>query len=258
MCSSKRIPLVFLILTIIIFFQSYFIIGISAHNFPFDEFNEEGRVRRVINNEIDPDVYFIPGLNIIKLSNNIAESQLKLELYDPINLSFRFEYRILIGWNDLLRETYLWHWPDLDWYNVIPPESNITICVAGGASWYGLTNGSYSAYYDSKDNLVFNQLNNNSVSIFENNTLLFPINESYIEYPNSYTDVLVFTSYNATINSTTSDFYIDAMPFNLIVNMFDMYGPIGDLGYSAFYFFILVLLPGISIARYIKNKKQRI
>ncbi|MHA1127181.1 MAG: hypothetical protein ACTSQX_16270 [Candidatus Heimdallarchaeota archaeon] len=130
MHKSKRIPLVFLILTIIILFQSYFIVEISAFNFPLTEFNEEGRVKRVINNEIDPEVYFINGINIIKLSNNVAGSQLKLEIYGPVNLSSRFEYRILLCWNNGIIHPYLWNWSDIDWYNAIPPKSNFTVCIA--------------------------------------------------------------------------------------------------------------------------------
>ncbi len=256
-CSSKRIPLVFLILTIIIFFQSYFIIGISAFNFPFDEFNEEGYVHRVINNEIDPDVYLFPAINIVKLSNNIAESQLELKLNGLGNLSSRFEYRILVGWNEGIFHAYLYNWSNIDWNNAIRSQSNFTACIAGGTSWSGISNGSFSAFYDSTETLVFSEQNNNSVIIFENNTLIFPIDETYIEDPATYTDVQVFASYNATINTTTSDFYVDAMPHDLLLNMFTMLTP-DAVGYSTFYSFLLILFSGLSIATYVKKKKVRL
>jgi len=101
--------------------------------------------------------------------------------------------------------------------------------------------------------LVFSEQNNNSVSIFENNTLIFPINETYIEHPNTYTSAQVFTSYNATINSTTSDFYIDAMPFDMLLNMFTMFTP--GTGYTTFYSFLLVIFSGITITIHVKRKK---
>ncbi|MHA1308989.1 MAG: hypothetical protein ACTSO7_17495, partial [Candidatus Heimdallarchaeota archaeon] len=134
-----------------------------------------------------------------------------------------------------------------------PPKSNFTVCIAGGKSWFGISNGSYSAFYDSTETLVFSEQNNNSVSIFENNTLIFPINETYIEHPNTYTSAQVFTSYNATINSTTSDFYIDAMPFDMLLNMFTMFTP--GTGYTTFYSFLLVIFSGITITIHVKRKK---
>jgi len=256
MNKSKNTIIVTIIITIILFFQGFLIVEISAHNFPFTEFNEEGYVHRVINNEIDPDVYLFPAINIVKLSNNIAESQLELKLYGPTNISSRFEYRILVGWNEGIFHAYLYNWSNIDWNNAIRPQSNFTACIAGGTSWSGISNGSFSAFYDSTETLVFSEQNNNSVIIFENNTLIFPINETYIEHPATYTDVQVFASYNATINTSKSDFYVDAMPHDLLINMFTMLTPF--IGYTTFYSILLVLFTGINIATYVKKKKVRI
>ncbi|MHA1125706.1 MAG: hypothetical protein ACTSO7_18755 [Candidatus Heimdallarchaeota archaeon] len=255
MSRFKRLPLFFLIITTIILFQSFFVTKISASTFPFQEYDDEGTVRRVINDKLDTDIYLKPEINIVRLTNNEAESQIKLKLYDHVNISSRYEYRILIGWNEILYDTCLWNWPDLEWYNVIPPKSNYTICIAGGSSWSGLTNGSYSAYYNSNEELVFSESNNGSVSIYENNTLIFPITETYLENPNYYTDALVFTSYNATINSSISDFYIDTMPYNLIINMFTMYTAF--TGNPILTTLISVLFSGIVITFNVKKKKEK-
>jgi len=255
MRKSKKIPLVFFIITIIMLFQSYFIVEISAHSFPIQEYNDKGQVNRVINNELDPDIYFIPAINIVRLSNNVAESQLELKLYGPVNISSRFEYRILLCWNEGIYATYLWQWPDIDWYNAIPPKSNFTACIAGGTSWFGLTNGSYSAFYDNEDTLIFSEQNNNSVSIFEENTLIFPINETYINNPQFVYDYQIFAAYNATINPSISDFYIDAMPYMMILNAFTVYKT--GIGYTTLYSIFIVLLSGISITTYVKRKKNK-
>ncbi len=255
MRKTKNILLVSLILSIIILFQSYCINEISAFTFPVQLGDDKGTVHRVINDKIANDIYLKPEINIVKLTNNEAESQIELKLYGSVNISSRYEYRILIGWKEELYNSYINNWTNFQWSKVIPPESNFTVCVAGGANWSGLTNGSYSAFYNSNDDLVFTEQNNNSVSIFENNTLIFPITETYLENPNEYTEVLVFTSYNATINSSVSDFYIDAIPYTLIINMFSMYTPFA--GYTTFYTFLFVLFSGISIATYVKKKKVR-
>ncbi|MHA1308158.1 MAG: hypothetical protein ACTSQN_12785, partial [Candidatus Heimdallarchaeota archaeon] len=98
-------------------------------------------------------------------------------------------------------------WPDQDWINVIVPETNVTFCVAGGASWFGVTNGSSSAYYNSAGTLVFSEMHNNSVNIFNNDTLVFPVTSSILDNPAYIDGNVVFTIFNATVNSSMSVIY---------------------------------------------------
>jgi len=253
MHKSKNVLMVSIIILIIIFFQGFFIKEISASPFPLQNTNSSGYVNRVINNKLDNNQYVVPAISIVKMDNNRAESQIELTLFGSVNISSRYEYRILLCWDELYDAHSLWQWQPV-WDTILIPFTNFTICVAGGASWFGVTNGSCSAFYNSDDVLVFNELNNNSVSIIENDTLIFPINETYITNPQSVFDYVVFTTYNATFNTSTNDIFIDAMPFNTIMNMFDDYY-FSFAGLSVFLSGLFVIISATIHTVFIKRKK---
>ena len=88
-----------------------------------------------------------------------------------------------------------------------------------------ISNGSSSAYYNSKGSLVFSEEHNNSVSTVNNETLVFPVTSSILENPNYVKYVVVFTSFNATMNSSMSVFYLDSLYIDFILNMFPGFYP---------------------------------
>lgn len=183
-----------------------------------------GYVHQIINNVHITDVSIKQTIDVVELRNEPGISQMELELSGQPNISSMFEYRILLAWTGLLSSDQVEQWPNQDWINVITPETNVTFCVAGGESWFGVTNGSSSAYYNSDGSLVFSEVYNNSVNIVNNNTLVFPVTSSPLENPDIVSQAIVFTSFNATVNSSQSVFYLDSLRYDFIGTMFDL-GP---------------------------------
>ncbi|MHA1307259.1 MAG: hypothetical protein ACTSO7_17695 [Candidatus Heimdallarchaeota archaeon] len=193
-----------------------------------------GYVSQIINNQhITFDYEDLPAIDTIQLDNKPSSSQLTLKLKGQPNLSSRYVYRIMIGWTDVISRSPVNQWPDPDWDGIIRPKTNVTICVAGGAKWSHVTNGSASAYYDSQGSLIFSEMQNNTVSIINNDTLVFPVTSSYLENPILTYNYLTYTHYNATVNSSMSVFYIDS---DLVWEMFDLgpYHPEQTSGFSVF------------------------
>ena len=213
------------IIVILILVSQYSIItNVNAAGFFPSRSDNIGYVHQIINDDHITYEYFTPTIDVVELRNKPGISQMELELSGQPNISSRYEYRILLAWTGLLSSSQVWRWPDQDWINVINPETNVTFCIASGESWFGVTNGSSSAYYNSKGSLVFSEVHNNSVSIVNNNTLVFPVTSSFLENPDIVTDSIVFTSFNATVNSSQSVFYLDSLRYDFIGMMFDL-GP---------------------------------
>ncbi|MHA1221402.1 MAG: hypothetical protein ACTSQB_06685, partial [Candidatus Heimdallarchaeota archaeon] len=177
----------------------------------------------VVNDSFVDVVKKIPQINIRRFSQVGLTGRIALQLIHPPNISSRYEYRMIVFWDTRVRLEYNLSWPDLDWESAIPPKTNFTLCIAGGASWLGVTNGSYSAYYKSNGDLVFNESKSNSVKIVDDE-LQFQVKQDYI--PDRYyaETVQVYTSFNATkneVNTTSSEMYLDGLPGALIDILLD-------------------------------------
>jgi len=223
--KKKRLLLIFVLLFVM--FSQFSLVNVKINGIrwpmnPFPYYNTE-YVYYVVNDSYVDQVKEIPEINIRGFSHKVLTGRIILTLMNPPKIKPNYEYRMIVFWDTRVRLEYNLSWPDLDWENVIPSQTNFTLCVAGGASWLGVTNGSYSAYYNSNDDLIFNESKSNSI-IKVDNGLEFVIKQDYI--PDRYyaETVQVFTSYNATstdVNATTTELYLDGLPSNLIVVLLD-------------------------------------
>ncbi len=208
-------------------------------------------VYHVINDSYVDQVNEAPQINIHSFSHVVLTGRIALQLMQPPILNSSYEYRMLVFWDTRVWLEYNLSWPNPDWENVIPPKTNFTLCVAGGASWLDVTNGSYSAYYNGKGDLVFNESKSNSVKTVDAQ-LQFPIKQDFI--PDRYyaETVQVFTLYNATssdVNATQTELYLDGLPRGLVEILLDcvpeyFIGPIvpGFTFFSSLFIFVIVVV----------------
>ncbi|MHA1435507.1 MAG: hypothetical protein ACTSO7_16820 [Candidatus Heimdallarchaeota archaeon] len=215
--QKKKIVMVSFLLVIIISQLSFVNLQVNALSWPMEPAIDiyKNYVYHIKNDSFVDEVKEAPQIDIQSFSHVVLTGRIALRLKQPPIVNSSYEYRMLVCWDKRISLEPIEHWPDPDWENVIPPATNFTICVAGGISWYGVTNGSYSAYYDSKGVLVFNESKSNSV-IFVDNELQYVIKQDFIQ---------IFTSYNATnimLISSGTEMYLDAMRRGLIEAMFDL------------------------------------
>ncbi len=206
--------------------QIFFVISYGGNNsFPIIVY--ENDVACIINNEFE-EYGQQPVVDIWSLNNNISTSQIELRLFGVPMLDSTHGYRIIINWNGYINWSYIYHWPYPNWDKAVSPTSNVTLCFAGGISGNGISNGSYTQLYNSIGNSVFSEFNNDNVFV-DNNTIIFPFNQTLITTPLNPVDVLVFTTYSTTIpeiSGETTTFldvvWMDSIPDNYIINLFSL------------------------------------
>ncbi|MHA1185731.1 MAG: hypothetical protein ACTSSK_02480 [Candidatus Heimdallarchaeota archaeon] len=221
--QKKKIVMALFLLTIIISQLSFINLQVKAWSWPMGPQSSFYRthVYHIINDSFVDMAEEVPQIDIQSFSHVVLTGRIVLNLKQPPIVNSSYEYRMLVCWDKIINLNPIKHWPDPDWENVIPPETNFTICVAGGVSWFGVTNGSYSAYYNSKGVLVYNESKSNSV-IFVGNGLQYVIKQDYITDRYFADTVQIFTSYNATNimpNPGGTEMYLDAMRKELIEAM---------------------------------------
>jgi len=218
--QKKKIVMALFLLTIIISQLSFINLQVKAQSWPMGPQSSFYRthVYHIINDSYVDQVEEVPQIDIQSFSHVVLTGRIVLRLRQPPIVNSSYEYRMLVCWDKIINLDPIEHWPDPDWDNVIPPATNFTICVAGGISWFGVTNGSYSAYYNSEGVLVFNESKSNSV-LFVGNDLQYVIKQDFITDRYFADTVQIFTSYNATntlIDSSGTEMYLDAMRHNLV------------------------------------------
>ncbi len=223
---KKKIVLVSFLLVIIISQLSFINLQVKAQSWPMEPLVSISKnyVYHIKNDSFVDQVKEAPQIDIQSFSHVVLTGRIALKLKQPPIVNSSYEYRMLVCWDERINLEPIEHWPDPDWANVIPAATNFTICVAGGISWYGVTNGSYSAFYNSNDVLVFNESKSNSV-LFVGNDLQYVIKQDFITDRYFADTVQIFTSYNATnimTNSSGTEMYLDAMRKKLIEDMFGL------------------------------------
>jgi len=220
--KNKRLILLSIFTILIFTTQNSFVTVQADGRFPFNA-DGPGFVYQVINNEYITREYNLPAVDIVSLNRDSVNSLLKLELYGQPNISSSNQYWILLAWDEYGQLYDVGNWSDPSWEKYVPNNINLTVCVAGGASWFGITNGSYSVLYNSKGTMVFSEVWNNSVSIVNNNILTFPFTAApLLENPNFVNNELVYTMFNATVNATKSVYYLDSMPTDFLDHVFGL------------------------------------
>jgi len=87
-----------------------------------------------------------------------------------------------------------------------------------GASWFGVTNGSYNSFVNSLNDSVLLEQTNDSV-ILDENVLAFPINSSLLTSYESPVQIIVYTLFTDP-NETIRTIWFDAMPNNYLYRFF--------------------------------------
>jgi len=108
-----------------------------------------------------------PSIDIDTLSFNETYSQLELSFFGSPILDSYHEYRIMISWDKYIGQGCEGAWLSLDWDLPIYETTNVTLCSAGGASWFGVTNGSYNSFVNSLNDSVLLEQTNDSVILDE-------------------------------------------------------------------------------------------
>jgi len=199
-----KITSVFFILVIVLQTNLFFVQ--ASGRFPFTSRDEV--VYQVIDDELITSKYNFPSIAIRSMERSSARTHLSLRFYGLPNLSSNYFYWVIIVWNDYVSFHSITDVGNPNLEAIVPNDVNLTVCVAGGASWFGLVNGSCSAYYNSQGELVFSSI------------------------------------YNATIDPTESIFYLDDLG-NFLLNYFELLPtpPFPSFGFSIFSsFFICVVV----------------
>lgn len=268
--QKKKYVLMSFLLVILISQLSFITLQVNAMSWPVTPTVSiyKDYVYHIKNDSFVDQVKEISQIDIQSFAHVVLTGRISLRLKQPPILNSCYEYRMLVCWDKRIYLEPIEHWPDPEWENVIPPETNFTICVAGGISWFGVTNGSFSAYYNSKGFLVFNETKSNSV-ILVDDKLQYVIKQDFITDRYSYETVQIFTSYNATntlVNSSGTEMYLDAMPHNLVEAMLGIepsFGPpdppyypnlLRNIIFGSFGFVSLVIIV-VLIIRIKKTKK---
>lgn len=226
MIRKYRFVSILIIFGLILTSQISFVISFGGNcSFPIIVY--ENDVVCIINNEFEKRDQQ-PVVDIRSLNNNITMSQIELRLFGVPILDPSHGYRIIINWNGLINWSYLMNWPTVYWDYAFSPTSNVTLCYAGGISGNSISNGSYTQLYNSTGNSVFTEFNNDNV-IVDNDTIIFPFNQTLITTPLNPVTVLVFTTYNTTkseISGDTTTFldviWMDSIPNGYIINLFTL------------------------------------
>ena len=181
MQKNKKTILVSVLLLLVISQLSFVNVQVKCVSWPMEPSANiyKQYVYDVVNDSFVDAVKQVPEINIVRLSHIVLTGRIALQLVHKPIKSPRYDYRLFICWDKQINLKSIGIWPNLDWDNVIPPNTNLTICITGGSSWFGVTNGSYSAFYNSMDELVYNESKSNSVTIVDE-ALEFPIKQDYI------------------------------------------------------------------------------
>ncbi|MHA1353646.1 MAG: hypothetical protein ACTSR1_00540 [Candidatus Heimdallarchaeota archaeon] len=220
MTKTKKlltIPVLFLVVMISLsnfaMVQAYAVFPIRA--------SEIGYVYKIVNDEYESQKN-IPAIDIVELRHEKLNSRLVLELSGQPNLSSLFEYWILLAWDTQTSFGFFSDWKNPNWELALDAKVNLTVCVAGGANFFGAVNGSYSVFYNSNDVLISSEIQNNTVSISDN-TLIFPYSSSnYVSDNLTVIGNLVYTMFNASTPISESVFYLDSMPARFILGIFGL------------------------------------
>ena len=228
----------------------------SGYHFNNPEY--DGDVAQIVNNEfVDYGNQSSIDTKVINNDQNLTEIQ--LYLYGTPILDNNHGYRILICWNDKFEyEHLIFYWGEhVNFDLAIPSQSNFTVCTAGGIKGLSITNGSYTALYDSTGSLVFSETNNNSVSI-KDNSLIFPVDQSQITTADYPFNMLVVTTFNTTsYDNTTSSFnnvtWMDSIPNEYIIHLFSLVSQ--DTNVDFIIYLGTIIMIGISRIIYVSKRK---
>jgi len=221
---KRKSIIIFVSLAVLIFVSQNFVIPVIAApgRLPFEGDNI-GLVYKIVNEEFESHDQNHPEIDIVELHNDRYKSLITLELSGLPNLSSTYEYWVLLAWTDYGAFRSITDWRDPNWELAVPANISLTVCVAGGASWFGVVNGSSSVIYNSRDEFLSSEIHNNSVSIVENTTLTFPFTLSMdLIDPYYVQNHIVYTMLNATSSSSERIFYLDSESIIFIDEIFGL------------------------------------
>jgi len=199
--------------------------GARLETDPFPWSDDLQDVRRIVQNNISIDYYEQSSIDIDTISSSTDLLQIKLSLVNTPILDSNHGYRILIAWTGVINQSYICDWEHyMHWEETIKPMSNYTVCVAGGISMFGVTNGSLSVFNNSLNEPIHTEIHNNTVTIVDT-TLVFLVNHTSVVNPSEPNYALVVTTYNeTTYNESSATFetltYIDSLSSDYLRNLF--------------------------------------
>ncbi|NHJ85983.1 MAG: hypothetical protein FK734_11010, partial [Asgard group archaeon] len=135
-----------------------------------------------------------PAINIDTLSFNEEESQLEVSFTGIPNINSTYEYRLMIAWDEYIGLGCTGDWRDPNWDLELYTTMNVTLCVAGGASWFGVQNGSYNSFVNGNNESILFEAANSSVFV-EEHSLCFPVNTTYFTHVSSPAEFFVYTKF---------------------------------------------------------------
>jgi len=256
--QRRNLLLIIAVMSLLVGFQRsniYILSYTPTYTLPHIDEHGSGDIVSWKDGDFDTDYFYeLPSIDIDTLSYNDSLSHLELSFYGTPILDPNHTYRILISWNEYIDEDFGGILPNLFWDFPSLTKVNITLCVAGGASWFGVTNGSYNSFFNMKNESIFLEEKSDSVTII-NQSLIFPINTSFITNYESPARIIVFTIFdNSTENS--SIVWLDASLYRFFNNFFMIVTPL----YSSidFYFVsILFAIVGVGYILIITRKRRK-
>ncbi|MBN1329920.1 MAG: hypothetical protein JXA54_10640 [Candidatus Heimdallarchaeota archaeon] len=174
----------------------------KARPFPWsDQLND---VQRIFQGELSFDFFDEPSVDIDTISSSPTFLQIELSLSTTPVIDTDHGYRIIIGWTTEINGSYICDWENyMHWEETIRPLANYTVCVAGGISMFGVTNGSLTVLNNSVNDPTFYELQNNTVTI-DDKSLIFQVNHTAVADPVNPVGALIVTTYNVTTYNATS------------------------------------------------------
>ncbi|HUT82001.1 MAG TPA: hypothetical protein VMZ29_12435 [Candidatus Bathyarchaeia archaeon] len=222
--------------------------ALKASPFPWsDHLND---VQRIFQGELSCDYFDQPSIDIDTISSSPTFLQIELSLCTTPVIDANHGYRIIIGWTTEINGSYICDWEKyMHWEETIRPLANYTVCVAGGISMFGVTNGSLTVLNNSANDPIFYEMNNNTVTVDANN-LIFQVNHTAVVAPVNPVGALIFTTYNVTTyNESSATFetvtYADSLSTWYLGNLFDMYTldtKINTIAISGFFSLVSAIL----------------
>ena len=229
-------------------------------------------VSRVVNDKYDESQYYsIPSIDITNLTINPASSEIILSFVGEPVIDPAHGYRVIIDWNQEPRLHMIDRWPNVTWEAIVAPNSNFTVCYAGGVSGFGVANGSYSKFYNSTGSLLFSELNNNSI-ISDEKSIIFTVNQTFAPTTplNTHNETLGFTTYNTIIytnynttetqtNGTTTlnVVWMDSFPQWIIVELLFSLGSYASSNPGIMVVVSTIGLVGVCQVVYLKRRKKQ-
>ncbi|MBN1329921.1 MAG: hypothetical protein JXA54_10645 [Candidatus Heimdallarchaeota archaeon] len=228
---------------------------IDEYTIPFVDPQEDGG--DVYSHDADKGTmsahYETPTINIDTLSFNEGESQLEVSFTGTPNLSPAYGYRLMIAWDEYIGLGCTGDWWEPNWDLELYTTTNVTLCVAGGASWFGVHNGSYNSFVNSNDESIFFEATNSS-AFSDGHSLCFPVNTTYFTHVASPAEFFVYTTFTWTITENGSSINFDGMP-NEFLYYFAHITFAFNGGISFPYTVSLFLLAGLPLTFLLKKKR---